>query len=112
MFASKTCIYVPLLLFYISLKECSFIIYSTFLGRRRIGSLRFQLSDGLNKAEKGKTYTFNVRVKDLSIHLERHERYSFTLAKVDMAKKIIIFAVKKLIGIGYGKILASWISTK
>ena len=45
----------------------------SFLGRHRIGSLRFQLSDGLNKAEKGKTYTFNVRVKDLSIHLERHE---------------------------------------
>ena len=77
----------PLMIFYISLKECSFIIYSTFLGRRRIGSLRFQLSDGLNKAEKGKTYTFNVRVKDLSIHLERHERYLFTLTKVEMAKK-------------------------
>ena len=42
--------------------------------------------DGLNKAEKGKTYTFNVRVKDLSIHLERHERYLFTLTKVEMAK--------------------------
>ena len=70
-----------------TLKECFFINNSTFLGRRRIGSLRFQLSDGLNKAEKGKTYTFNVRVKDLSIHLERHERYLFTLTKVEMAKK-------------------------
>ena len=31
------------------------------------------MSDGLNKAENGKTYTFNIRVKDLSIHLDRHE---------------------------------------
>ena len=46
---------------------------SYVLGQRRIGSMHFQLSDGLNKAGKGKTYTFNVRVKDLSIHLERHE---------------------------------------
>ena len=53
-------------------KEISFLVLFS-VGRRRIGSLRFQLSDGLNKAEKGKSYTFNVRVKDLSIHLERHE---------------------------------------
>lgn len=37
-----------------------------------MGSLSFQLSDGLNKAENGGSYTFNIRVKDLSIHLERH----------------------------------------
>ena len=44
-----------------------------FTGRHRVGSFRFQLSDGLNKAENGKTYTFNIRVKDVAIHLERHE---------------------------------------
>ena len=27
----------------------------------------------MNQAGKGKTYTFNVRVKDLAIHLERHD---------------------------------------
>ena len=31
------------------------------------------MSDGLNKAENGQSYTFNIRVKDLSIHLDRHE---------------------------------------
>ena len=44
-----------------------------FLGRRRVGSFRFHVSDGLNKAENGQSYTFNIRVKDLSIHLDRHE---------------------------------------
>ena len=38
-----------------------------------MGSFRFQLSDGVNKAGSGKTYTFNIRVKDLAIHLERHD---------------------------------------
>ena len=47
--------------------------WSFFLGRRRVGSLRFHVSDGLNKAENGQSYTFNIRVKDLSIHLDRHE---------------------------------------
>ena len=51
------------------------------------------MSDGLNKAEKGKTYTFNVRVKDLSIHLERHERYLFILEKVDMAKNMFKYKI-------------------
>ena len=31
------------------------------------------MSDGVNQAGKGKTYTFNIRVKDLAIHLERHD---------------------------------------
>ena len=38
-----------------------------------MGSLRFQLTDGLNTAQNGQTFSFKIRVKDLSIHLERHE---------------------------------------
>ena len=52
---------------------CSIFLSFFFTGRHRVGSFRFQLSDGLNKAENGKTYTFNIRVKDVVIHLERHE---------------------------------------
>ena len=49
------------------------IICSNFAGRHRVGSFRFQVSDDVNQAGNGKTYTFNIRVKDLAIHLERHD---------------------------------------
>ncbi len=48
--------------------------YSFFItGSRRGGSIRFRITDGLNQAGGGKTFAFNVRVKDLTLHLDRHE---------------------------------------
>ena len=43
-----------------------------FPGQDHIENLHFQLTDGFNMAEKGKTYTFNIRVNDLSIYLDQH----------------------------------------
>ena len=42
-------------------------------GSRRGGSIRFRISDGLNQAGGGKSYAFNVRVKDLTLNLDRHD---------------------------------------